>query len=342
MHRSLLALLLAVLAATPVRAADSPPLSAAAADAGPALASAGGPLVVAIDPGHGGPPPHDGAHGPKKAVEKTIALAVSMRLKALLEARGATVILTREEDIDLPLADRAKVANESAADLFLSIHCNSMATPEGRKTTRGVETYFLSPDSTDAESKLLAEMENGGPDAAPVAAAADPVSGLLADLALGQARTDSARLAAVVHHHLVHGLRAPSRGVRQAPFLVLAGVKMPAVLVEVGFISHPREGRLLAKEDYQQRVALALADAVAEFEGKILTGRILSTALPTRRRAPPAPLGTGPSAAALATAAPSAPAASPLADATRATPATPPPPTIPTAGSSIAPVPSPK
>ena len=244
-------------------------------------------LVVVLDPGHGGKFPHDGAHGPKGLVEKNVALSVTLKLKELLEAQGATVVLTREGDDDVPLAQRAQIANENGADLFLSIHCNSMELREDRKVTRGVETYFLSPDPTDAEAKMLAEMENGGPGAVPLPKTADPVSGILADLALGQARNDSAQLAQILHHNMIRGTWAQSRGVRQAPFLVLSGTRMPSALVEIGFISHPQEGRQLGREKYQARVAQSLATGVREFADKVLARRLFASAPGEARPAGP-------------------------------------------------------
>jgi N-acetylmuramoyl-L-alanine amidase len=250
-------------------------VSAACLLALPAFA-AQGPLVVVLDPGHGGEFPHDGAHGAHGLLEKSVVLAVAQRTKELLEAQGATVVLTRESDLDVPLADRARIANDASADLFLSIHCNSMETRADRQITRGVETYFLSPDPTDAEAKMLAALENGGPDALPAPKAGDAVRGILADLALGQARNDSAALAQIVQRQVVRGAHAPSRGVRQAPFLVLSGTKMPSALVEIGFISHPQESRLLARPAYQEKVAEALTNAVREFADKVLSRRLVA------------------------------------------------------------------
>ena len=260
-------------------------------------------LVVVLDPGHGGKFPHDGAHGRGGLVEKDVSLAVAQKTKELLEAAGATVVLTRESDDDVSLADRARVANDAGADLFLSIHCNSMERREDRKVTRGVETYFLSPDPTDAEAKLLAELENGGPDSVPLPKAASAVEGILNDLALGQARNDSAVLARFVQNHVVRGARADSRGVRQAPFLVLSGTRMPSVLVEIGFISHPQEGRLLGKEKYQLKVATALASAVRDFADKVLSRRLVAQA---RTQEPAAPLEAKPPAAPAVVEAPAA------------------------------------
>ena len=253
----------------------------------PALAAEQGTLVVVLDPGHGGRYPHDGAHGRKGLVEKNVALAVSNKTKELLEAAGATVVLTREGDVDVPLSERVRIANEAGADVFLSIHCNSMEMREDRKVTRGVETYFLSPDPTDAEARMLAQLENGGPDAVPLPKASTQVEGILNDLALGQARNDSAALAAFIQRQVIHGTRAQSRGVRQAPFLVLSGTKMPSALVEIGFISHPQEGRNLGRDKYQARIARALADGVRDFADKVLARRLFAQVKP--QPAPPPP-----------------------------------------------------
>ena len=242
----------------------------------PAAAETQQALVVVLDPGHGGKFPHDGAHGRRGLIEKNIALAVAQKTKTLLEEAGATVVLTREADADVPLAERVRIANEAGADVFLSIHCNSMEMREDRKVTRGVETYFLSPDPTDAEARMLAQLENGGPDAVPLPRSSSAVEGILNDLALGQARNDSAALAAFVQRQMIHGTRSQSRGVRQAPFLVLSGTKMPSALVEIGFISHPQEGRNLGREKYQAQVAKALADGVRDFADKVLARRLFA------------------------------------------------------------------
>ena len=253
----------------------------------PALAEQKGPLVVVLDPGHGGPPPHDGAHGARGRHEKAIALQVAQKTRQMLEQQGATVILTRDSDEHVPLADRVRIANEAGADVFVSIHCNAMETREDRKVTRGVETYFLSPDPTDAEAKMLAQLENGGPEAVPLPKANDAVTGILNDLALGQARNDSAALAQIVQQHMVRGTTSPSRGVRQAPFLVLSGTRMPSVLVEIGFISHPREGRLLVGDKYQAKVARALASGVTDFAERVLARRLIAQAKPPASAEPP-------------------------------------------------------
>jgi N-acetylmuramoyl-L-alanine amidase len=138
----------------------------------------------------------------------------------------------------------------------------------GRAGTRGVETYVLSADATDASATAVAARENadrlaGEPEIDP----ADPVAGILRDLADTQALAESSRLAYAVHDRMVTRLGVPDRGVKQAPFYVLAGARMPAVLVEVGFVSHPEESRRLASAEYQEQVARAIAEGVAAWRG---------------------------------------------------------------------------
>jgi N-acetylmuramoyl-L-alanine amidase len=132
---------------------------------------------------------------------------------------------------------------------------------------------------------MLARLENGGPDAVPLPRASDAVAGILNDLALGQARNDSAALAQIVQRQMVRETRAPSRGVRQAPFLVLSGTRMPSALVEIGFISHPQEGRRLARDKYQERIARALADGVRDFADQVLARRLFAQVRPEEQKA---------------------------------------------------------
>ena len=115
------------------------------------------------------------------------------------------------------------------------------------------------------------------PDAVPIQKHTDTVTGILADLALGQARNDSAALAQIVQRHMIRGTWAQSRGVKQAPLLVLWGTKMPSALVEIGFISHPLEGRLLGRVRHQRVIARALAAAVQEYADAVLTRRLVAS-----------------------------------------------------------------
>jgi N-acetylmuramoyl-L-alanine amidase len=224
-------------------------------------------FTVVIDPGHGGE--QEGALAPDGAREKDLTLAISRRVAARLKRLGARVVLTRTGDISVPLANRAAIATALRADLFLSVHLNSMPSVAQRRRSRGVETYFLSADATDQHAKAVAARENadrlaGEPEADPN----DPVAGILDDLQDAASLQGSSKLAYAIHAKLVSRLKAEDRGVKQAPFYVLAGARMPAVLLEVGFISHPEETRRLRSGEYQERIAGAVAEGIRAFRAE--------------------------------------------------------------------------
>lgn len=222
------------------------------------------PLVV-LDPGHGGS--QEGARGVRQK-EKELTLEVTRRVQRALEGK-ARVVLTRERDTDLGLADRVARANAEGADLFVSIHANSMPTRRSRARTHGVETYFLSLHASDAQARRTAAKENGD-EAMPVALTQnDALSMILDDLARQGAHQDSALLAETIHTRLVKETGANDRGVQQAPFYVLAGVEAPAVLVEIGYLTHPSEGEKLATSAYQEKVARALSRGIEAFLGAV-------------------------------------------------------------------------
>jgi N-acetylmuramoyl-L-alanine amidase len=228
-----------------------------------ALAAPRAPAFVAVvDPGHGGE--RDGAVSPDGAKEKDVALAIAKKVAARLRRQGGEAILTRTGDISVRLDDRAALAIAKSADLFVSIHLNSMPTRSQRARAQGVEVYFLSADASDASAKAVAARENadrlaGEPEVDPD----DPVAGIFKDLQSTEALELSSLLAYAIHDRLVGATGAEDRGVRQAPFYVLAGASMPAVLVEVGFLSHPQESRRLVSAAYQDKVAKAIAEAVS-------------------------------------------------------------------------------
>jgi N-acetylmuramoyl-L-alanine amidase len=221
--------------------------------------------IIVIDPGHGGV--EHGAVGTTGLMEKDVTLALARRLKRELERgrRSVSVVLTRDEDRLVGLDERTAIANHNRADLFLSIHVN--ASP--RAEAGGAETYFLSTDATDDEARLLAAQENrpGGdgamrPDQRIHQGSLDLV---LWDLAQNHYLAESSALAESIQRHLNELTGTRNRGIRQAPFRVLMGATMPAVLVEVGFISNKREEELLRSSSYHARVVSAMASAVEEF-----------------------------------------------------------------------------
>ena len=231
------------------------------------VARADEPFLVVIDPGHGGE--HLGALGPSGHAEKELTMRLARRVaEHCRKELHAQVLLTREGDRDVELPDRVELANRKHASLFLSIHLNSAADRTARRTAHGIETYFLSADPSDASAAALAERENLDQ---PVQHRSHrgEVDQILNDLALNAAQADSSRLAYAVHQRLVSATGETDRGVHQAPFFVLTGARMPAVLLEVGFVSNPDEEHQLAQSAYQERVAEAIAQGVRDFRAVV-------------------------------------------------------------------------
>jgi N-acetylmuramoyl-L-alanine amidase len=239
----------------------------------PLLASAA-PRIV-IDPGHGGKDP--GARGVNGALEKDVVLAIARRLAGELRRElGATVVLTRDRDVYLPLEARTARANAEEADLFISVHANASVNSD----LAGVETYYLN-NTNDRATMRLAAMENGlglvG--GAPRTASAD-LSYILSDLVQKGKLEDSIALANSLHGGLVSHLRAAhpdltDLGVKQGPFYVLVGAYMPCVLVETSFLTHPVEGRRLGTRTYRDRVAKGLARGVQRYLEQLRRARTL-------------------------------------------------------------------
>jgi len=238
-----------------------------AAPPSPSLEAGHHPRIV-LDPGHGGA--QEGALGPGGLFEKALALELARALKVELERSGMEVLLTREDDVLLPLADRVGFANRSRPDLFVSLHANSMPTRKLRARVEGIQTFFLSANASGEDALRTASQENAGATSAGAAPTQrDTLAFILADLARGEAHADSSRLAYALHQRLVASTGAVDLGVQQAPFYVLMGVEAPAVLVEVGFISHPDEGRRLGEPGYRSRLVTALAEGVRAFLAEV-------------------------------------------------------------------------
>ncbi len=220
--------------------------------------------VIVIDAGHGGV--QGGATGPGGLVEKELALTIAKKVKAQLEKElKAQVVLTREKDVQVQLAERVELANRQQPDLFISIHGNSMPTAKQRQVNSGIETYFLSAAASGEAARKVAARENAEVGTQPKGHAGDTLSFILADLQRAETHADSSRLAYAVHEALIEETDAKDRGVQQAPFYVLMGLEAPAVLVEVGFVSHPEEGPLLNDGAYQARLAKAIVAGVRKF-----------------------------------------------------------------------------
>ncbi len=230
--------------------------------------------TVVIDPGHGGD--DHGAAGGDGLREKDLVLDVSQRLASKLEALGMHVLLTRTEDVFVPLEERTSIANDARAKLFVSIHANA----SGLRGVRGIETFFASAEATDESARALAEQENrafagqGLP-----AAAADPLVAILGDLLANEHLHASQEFARMAQQRLVPDANGHSRGVKQAPFVVLMGVQMPAALVEIGFLTNAEDETALRSEAERERLADALASAVQSFRERYDARRGLAPAV---------------------------------------------------------------
>ena len=213
---------------------------------------------IVIDPGHGGKDPGAMAFGLK---EKDIVLNVAHRTATILqEKHNYEVILTRENDTFLPLEERTAIANTKNADLFVSIHVN--AHPQ--KSAKGVETFYLNL-ATNAEAMRVAAREN-----ATSTHNISELQDILSDLMQNAKINESSQLAEFVQTSLVSGLEEhkyniKNLGVKQAPFYVLIGAEMPAVLAEISFITNPKEAQLLKDSNYLQAIAEQIAAGVATY-----------------------------------------------------------------------------
>lgn len=217
---------------------------------------------VVIDPGHGGRDP--GAVGPSGTYEKDRVLEISLLVRDLLRIRmpELNVVLTRTDDRYVSLGARTRMANASRADLFISIHCNAAEN----RDAHGFETFFLSRARTD-DARAVEMLENNAIqlDETP-AVPDDPLSFLLADMAQSVFQNRSSLLAGTVQSKFRSSFPARrDRGVKRAGFYVLRGAYMPAVLVEVAFISNPTEEGSLLSLDFRFRAAEAIVESIMEY-----------------------------------------------------------------------------
>ncbi len=214
---------------------------------------------IVIDPGHGGKDP--GALGLYGLKEKHLTLKVSRYLaQELQKTLGCEVLLTRDRDTFIPLIKRPAIANLKRADLFVSIHVN--ASPNRR--TRGIETYYLN-FTTDPEAMRVAAMENAVSNQS-----LSELQSILKKILRNTKIEESRRLAQAVQKALVKRLSRRWRGVKdlgvkKAPFLVLVGTRMPAILVEISFITNPTEARRLRDERYLREIARGIAEGLKAY-----------------------------------------------------------------------------
>jgi N-acetylmuramoyl-L-alanine amidase len=219
--------------------------------------------LIVIDPGHGGDDP--GAIGPSGLAEKEVVLDVSRRLARMVEeGLGIKVVMTRNTDVFIPLRDRTNFANKQRADLFVSIHANA----HPHSMSEGVETYFLSSEATDKEARQVAAVENGVVqlESSTQRQKTDVLKSILWDLAQSEFQHESSFMAETVQDLMTRSLGLVNRGIKQAGFYVLGGAAMPAVLIEVGFVTNPREEKKLASPAHREAVASAIYAGLAEYK----------------------------------------------------------------------------
>jgi N-acetylmuramoyl-L-alanine amidase len=223
---------------------------------------AGSVRTVVLDVGHGGHDPGTSHYGLK---EKSLALEIAKELRDRLREHGLRVVMTRETDGFVPLSGRAAVANRLQADLFVSVHVNA----NRNRRIAGTEVYY----------PRVSEVSSGAewpPSVAPseVATPSTTVKQVLWDLVLRRMRFQSRRVASAVCRSMRSNLNVPCRWIKPARFVVLRQAWMPAVLVEVGYLTNREEASRLASAAYRQEIAQAIADSIIAYFRDVETQHI--------------------------------------------------------------------
>jgi N-acetylmuramoyl-L-alanine amidase len=244
---------------TPPGATPAPTPAPAAPDAPPIdLTPPGGLRTIVIDAGHGGE--EQGARGPQGTLEKDVTLTVARRLKGAIEARlGARVILTRDGDQTIGLDERAAVANNNKADIFISLHANASV----RASAAGAEVFYLSLADYGDQAQRVAQGES---ESLPVyGGGSRDIDAILWEMAQARHIEHSASFAQILEGQMRERVPMSPRAIQQAPFRVLVGANMPAVLVEMGFITNPEQERQLASDAFQSQVVQAVVESIVRF-----------------------------------------------------------------------------
>ena len=223
----------------------------------------GGMKTIVVDAGHGGKDPGASDNG---VTEKNVNLGIALELERELLSRGFNVVMTRRTDVYLKLQERTDIANEVNADLFVSIHVNALPS---KKSLTGIEVYIMALP-TDKDAMNLAKVENReyvegkGFDTANVDRRTEMLLRILGDMQQNNKISESTDFAAALYNSgVLSGL--PMRRVAQAPFFVLRGAGMPAVLIETGFVTNANEANQLMQQAYQNKIARAMADGITKY-----------------------------------------------------------------------------
>ncbi len=213
-----------------------------------------GPIrTIVIDAGHGGHDPGTSHFGLK---EKYLALDIAKRLRTQLQHAGFKVMMTRDSDQFIPLSNRPAIANRLRADLFVSVHINA----NRNRSVSGIEVYY-------PRQSVVTSSTQWPPSVSPreVSLPSTTVKQVLWDMVLGQTRSQSQKLAASICHSMRNGLPAPCLGTKPARFVVLREAWMPAVLIEVGYVTNRAEATRLGSESYRQATAESIAGGIVSY-----------------------------------------------------------------------------
>jgi len=221
---------------------------------------------VVVDAGHGGYDP--GAIGRTTGLrEKAVNLDIAKRLKRLLEGQGVQVVMTRSSDTFISLQRRVDIANRSGADLFLSVHSNANRT----RSLNGFEIYYISPKANDSKRAISAAVNtplNLGSEY--FGSRSTTLKAILWDMIYNNSRSESVLLARSICR-TIKDSEAKVLGIKGANFYVLKGVTMPALLIEIGFLSNPEEERRLRSGYYRQKIAECIVDGVNGYSRNLAT-----------------------------------------------------------------------
>ncbi|MBI4342471.1 MAG: N-acetylmuramoyl-L-alanine amidase [Candidatus Omnitrophica bacterium] len=219
----------------------------------PGAALPGAVRTIVIDAGHGGHDPGTHHFGLK---EKHLALDIAKRLRTHLQRRGLTVVMTRDSDRFIPLSGRPAIANRLHADLFVSVHINA----NRNRRVSGIEVYYPRASVVSASAQWPPAVSP-----AEVAIPSMTVKQVLWDLVLKRTRSGSRRLASSVCRSMRTGLQVHCRGVKPARFVVLREAWMPAILVEVGYVSNQTEAQRLGRADYREAAAQSISEGIVSY-----------------------------------------------------------------------------
>jgi N-acetylmuramoyl-L-alanine amidase len=248
-------------AAAPAKAAPAPAAAAVRAPAAPSAKPRR--RVVVIDAGHGGKDP--GATGTRGTKEKDVTLAVALELAGVLRERGDfDVVLTRTDDTFVPLSDRSKTANDRDADLFVSLHCNSAFNHK----ERGFEVYSVSETASDPEAEALAATENASLEFEGKKPEDETAKQILLSMTKNEMINESAPFAALVERAIGKRVDIPDRGQKQAGFYVLRGTHAPAILVEMAFVSFPKEEAELGSRRFRRKMVEGVSAGIGDYARK--------------------------------------------------------------------------